>query len=77
MLNWAVTFLVIALIAGVFGFGGLAGTAAGMAKILFMVFIIQRDRAQALSRAIHLIIVKDMPVLQIRPLQYIMGFIII
>jgi uncharacterized membrane protein YtjA (UPF0391 family) len=40
MLNWAVTFLVIALIAGIFGFGGIAGTAAGMAKVLFMVFII-------------------------------------
>ena len=40
MLNWAITFLVIALIAAVFGFGGIAGTAAGMAKILFFVFII-------------------------------------
>lgn len=40
MLNWAVTFLVIALIAAVFGFGGIAGTAAGFAKILFGVFLI-------------------------------------
>lgn len=39
MLNWAVTFLVVALIAAVFGFGGIAGTAAGMAKILFFVFL--------------------------------------
>ena len=40
MLNWAVTFLIIALIAGVLGFGGLAGTAAGMAKVLFIVFLV-------------------------------------
>lgn len=40
MLNWAVTFLVVALLAAVFGFGGIAGTAAGMAKILFFVFLV-------------------------------------
>lgn len=39
MLNWALTFLVIALVAAVFGFGGVAGTAAGFAKVLFFVFI--------------------------------------
>jgi uncharacterized membrane protein YtjA (UPF0391 family) len=40
MLGWALTFLVIALIAGVLGFGGIAGTAAGIAKILFFVFLV-------------------------------------
>ena len=40
MLNWAITFLVIALIAAVLGFGGIAGTAVGLAKILFFVFIV-------------------------------------
>jgi uncharacterized membrane protein YtjA (UPF0391 family) len=40
MLNWALTFLVVAIIAGVFGFTGLAGTAAEMAKILFLVFLV-------------------------------------
>ena len=40
MLGWALTFLVIALIAAVLGFGGLAGTAVGIAKILFFVFIV-------------------------------------
>jgi uncharacterized membrane protein YtjA (UPF0391 family) len=40
MLSWAVTFLVIALIAAALGFGGLAGTAAGFAKILFFVFLV-------------------------------------
>jgi uncharacterized membrane protein YtjA (UPF0391 family) len=40
MLSWALTFLVIALIAAVLGFGGLAGAAAGIAKILFFVFLV-------------------------------------
>jgi uncharacterized membrane protein YtjA (UPF0391 family) len=40
MLNWAVTFLVIALIAAVLGFTSIAGAAIGIAKILFYVFLI-------------------------------------
>lgn len=40
MLSWAITFLVIAIIAAVLGFGGIAGTAVGIAKILFFVFLI-------------------------------------
>ena len=40
MLSWAITFLIIALIAAVLGFGGLAGTAVGIAKILFFVFLV-------------------------------------
>ena len=40
MLSWAVTFLIVALIAGVLGFGGIAGTAAGFAKIFFMIFLV-------------------------------------
>ena len=40
MLSWAVTFLIIALIAAVLGFGGIAGTAIGIAKILFFVFLV-------------------------------------
>ncbi len=39
MLNWAIAFLVIALIAAVLGFGGIAGTAVELAKIVFFVFI--------------------------------------
>ncbi len=39
MLGWAATFLVIALIAAVFGFGGIASASAGIAQILFFVFI--------------------------------------
>ena len=37
MIGWAVTFLIIALIAGVLGFSGIAGTAANIAWILFVV----------------------------------------
>ena len=40
MLSWAITFLVIALIAGVLGFGGIAGTATGIAQVLFGLFLI-------------------------------------
>jgi uncharacterized membrane protein YtjA (UPF0391 family) len=40
MLNWAIAFLIIALIAAVFGFGGIAVEAAGIAKILFVVFLV-------------------------------------
>lgn len=40
MLHYAVVFLVVALIAAVFGFGLIASTAAGIAKILFVVFLI-------------------------------------
>lgn len=38
VLHYAVVFLVIALIAAVLGFGGIAADAAGLAKLLFFVF---------------------------------------
>jgi uncharacterized membrane protein YtjA (UPF0391 family) len=40
MLGWALTFLIIALIAAVLGFGGIAGFAIEIAKIIFYVAII-------------------------------------
>ena len=40
MLGWALTFLVVALIAGVLGFTSIAGAARGVAKILFFVFLV-------------------------------------
>ena len=40
MLSWALTFLVVALIAGLLGFTTIAGTAMGVAKILFFVFLV-------------------------------------
>ncbi|MGA8154016.1 MAG: DUF1328 family protein [Terriglobales bacterium] len=35
MLYWALVFLVVALVAAIFGFGGIALAAAGIAKFLF------------------------------------------
>ncbi len=40
MIGWAVTFLIIALIAAVLGFGGIAGVAIEAAKIVFFVAIV-------------------------------------
>ena len=40
MLNWAMSFLVIAIVAAIFGFGGIAVTAVEMAKILFFIFLV-------------------------------------
>jgi uncharacterized membrane protein YtjA (UPF0391 family) len=40
MLGWIITFLVIALIAAALGFGGIAGTAVGLAKIVFYIFLV-------------------------------------
>jgi len=40
MLGWALAFLIIALISAAFGFGGIAGVSAGIAKVLFFVFLV-------------------------------------
>ncbi len=40
MLGWALTFLVIALIAGALGFTGIYVAAAAIAKILFYIFLV-------------------------------------
>jgi uncharacterized membrane protein YtjA (UPF0391 family) len=40
VLKWAFAFLAIALIAGALGFTGLAGSAVGLAKLLFFVFLV-------------------------------------
>jgi uncharacterized membrane protein YtjA (UPF0391 family) len=40
MLNLAVTLLIIALIAAVLGFGGIASTAVGLAQIVFFVALL-------------------------------------
>jgi uncharacterized membrane protein YtjA (UPF0391 family) len=40
MLGWAVTFLIIALVAAVLGFGGIATFAVDIAKIIFFVAIV-------------------------------------
>ena len=40
LLYWAVVFLIIALVAAAFGFGGVAGTAMSGAQLLFWVAIV-------------------------------------
>lgn len=40
MLGWALTFVLIALLAGLFGFGLVGGMAYGAAKICFFVFLV-------------------------------------
>ncbi len=39
MLYWALLFLVVAIIAGLFGFGGIAQAATGFARVLFLIFV--------------------------------------
>ena len=40
MLSWALAFFILAVIAGVLGFGGIAGASVGIAKTLFFIFLI-------------------------------------
>ena len=40
MLNYAITFFIIAIVAAFLGFSGIAGSAAGIAQILFFVFLV-------------------------------------
>ena len=40
MLSWVVTFLVVALIAGILGFGGVAGASIEIAKIIFFIAVV-------------------------------------
>lgn len=39
MLRWVLTFLVIAIVAGIFGFTGISQGAAAIAKIIFFMFL--------------------------------------
>lgn len=40
MLGWALTFLIVAIIAAAFGFTGIAGASAWIAQLLFVVFLL-------------------------------------
>lgn len=40
MLSWIITFFILAIIAAIFGFGGLAGTFSSIAQFLTVAFII-------------------------------------
>ncbi|MBP0903678.1 DUF1328 family protein [Mariniflexile gromovii] len=39
MLRWTITFIILAIVAGILGFGGIAAGAASIAKALFFIFI--------------------------------------
>jgi uncharacterized membrane protein YtjA (UPF0391 family) len=39
MLRWALIFLVLALVAGLLGFGGIAGAASEIARVLLYIFV--------------------------------------
>jgi uncharacterized membrane protein YtjA (UPF0391 family) len=40
VLHWVLTFFLVAIIAGAMGFGGIAGVATDMARVLFFVFVV-------------------------------------
>jgi len=40
MLQWALGFLLVAILAAIFGFTGIAGAATDIARILFLVFVV-------------------------------------
>jgi uncharacterized membrane protein YtjA (UPF0391 family) len=52
MIRWAITFAILALIAGVLGFGGMAAGFADIAKILLFVFLALCVLALLLGRSI-------------------------
>jgi uncharacterized membrane protein YtjA (UPF0391 family) len=52
MLKWAVVFLLIAIVAGIFGFSGIAAASATIAQILFGVFLVLFIGALVLGLAI-------------------------
>jgi uncharacterized membrane protein YtjA (UPF0391 family) len=40
MLYWALVFFIVALVAGLLGFGGISSASAGVAQILFFIFLV-------------------------------------
>ena len=40
MLGWVITFLIVALIAGLLGFGGIAGVSIEIAKVIFFIAVV-------------------------------------
>ena len=50
MLGYTLTFLIVAIIAGILGFGGLAASAAWIAKIFFFGFLVLAVLSLALGR---------------------------
>ena len=52
MLSWTVTFFVVTIIAAIFGFTGIAASAAGIAKILFVGFLVLAVLSMAFGRRV-------------------------
>jgi uncharacterized membrane protein YtjA (UPF0391 family) len=52
MLYWALLFFIIAIVAGVFGFGGISAAASGIAKLLFVLFLMMFT-ASLIIYAVH------------------------
>jgi uncharacterized membrane protein YtjA (UPF0391 family) len=40
MLRWSLAFFIVAIIAAVFGFGGIASGASEIARVLFFIFVV-------------------------------------
>ena len=40
MLSWSLAFFILAIVAGIFGFGGIAAGATGIAQLLFVFFLV-------------------------------------
>lgn len=40
MLSWALIFFVVAIVAAIFGFGAIASASAGIAQVLFFIFLV-------------------------------------
>jgi uncharacterized membrane protein YtjA (UPF0391 family) len=52
MLKWAIVFLIIAIVAGIFGFSGVEQASASIAKVLFGIFLVLFIGAVALGVAL-------------------------
>lgn len=59
MLYWSIVFLIISFVAGIFGFGGLSDTSAGIAQTLFYIFIV----LFVVSIVLHLVTGKRRPLM--------------
>lgn len=40
MLYWALVFFLVAILAAIFGFGGITAAALGISRILFFIFLV-------------------------------------
>ncbi|WP_437278432.1 DUF1328 family protein [Sorangium sp. So ce375] len=52
MLSWSVAFFLVAIIAAILGFGVLAASAAALAKLLFVIFLVLALVSLALGRRV-------------------------